>query len=179
MLVPLGVSERLESLSTGATTGSKSTGAATGSTGAALSSIAAVPGSTGAALGFTGVAPDFTGANPGSTEAWSGSCIFQDPSYQQFYLSLYQYNVGQRMYKWGGAKGGGGYHELFEVPDLNLDNSIPTGTPMDTAGKSEMLDLVDLVRMKLVCCKSGSLGKGWAVPKLLQKSNGSKINILR
>ena len=131
VVVPLVVSEGLESLSTRVTTGS--TGAATGSTGDSLSSIAAVPGSTGAALGFTGVAPEFAGATPGSTEAWSGSCIFQDPSYQQFYLSLYQYNVGQRMYKWG--RGGGGDHELFKVPDLNLDNSIPTGTPMDTAGK--------------------------------------------
>ena len=119
--MPSGASEGLEPLSTRATTGS--TGAATCSTGASPSSIAAVPGSTGAALGFTGVAPEFAGATPGSTEAWSGSCIFQDPSYQQFYLSLYQYNVGQRMYKWG--RGGGGDHELFKVPDLNLDNSIP------------------------------------------------------
>ena len=35
---------------------------------------------------------------------------------------------GERIYKWGlGRRGeeGGGDHELFKIPDLKLDNSIP------------------------------------------------------
>ena len=37
---------------------------------------------------------------------------------------------------------GGGNHELFKVPDLNIDNSIHTDTPMDTSGKNATISVL-------------------------------------